>query len=193
MLRKVKLKNRKRKKKPRCVFSFKTFIIVIILIVNVLKLWKKNSQKEGDCSVEVSKCRFFIKFLQLLKQPGQLTCCFCICAGSKVESQGVLTEESGENADIHEQVAEVEKKCWWNCWNWNWNQRWFKRGERYWSNKWRYQLAGPSSSGLFTWCFLLILCLSIRQSWSTDGNTASVHPCCGSLKPSLALLLNYLP
>lgn len=193
MLRRVKWKNRKRKKKPRCVFLFKTFIIVIILIVNVLKLWKKNSQKEGDCSVEVNKCRFFIKFLQLLKQQGQLTCCFCICAGSKVESQGVLTEESGENADIHEQVAEVEKKCWWNCWNWNWNQRWFKRGERYWSNKWRYQLAGPSSSGLFTWCFLLMLYLSIRQSWSTDGNTASVHPCCGSMKPSLAMLLNYLP
>ena len=157
------------------------------------KIMKKNSQKEGDCSVEVNKCRFFIKFLQLLKQQGQLTCCFCICAGSKVESQGVLTEESGENADIHEQVAEVEKKCWWNCWNWNWNQRWFKRGERYWSNKWRYQLAGPSSSGLFTWCFLLMLYLSIRQSWSTDWNTASVHPCCGSMKPSLAMLLNYLP
>ena len=52
---------------------------------------------------------FFIKFLQLLKQRGRLTC-FCICAGTKVESQGVLTEESEEDAEVHEQVAEVGEK-----------------------------------------------------------------------------------
>ena len=36
--------------------------------------------------------------------------CFCICAGTKVKSQGVLTEESQEDAEVHEQVAEVGEK-----------------------------------------------------------------------------------
>ena len=35
---------------------------------------------------------------------------FFICAGTKVESQGWLTEESGEDAEVHEEVAEVEEK-----------------------------------------------------------------------------------
>ena len=58
----------------------------------------------------VNRCRFFIKFLQILKQHGTLTCCFCICAGTKVKSQGVLAEESQEDAEVHEQVAEVGEK-----------------------------------------------------------------------------------
>ena len=38
---------------------------------------------------------------------------FCICAGTKVESQGALTEDSeksDEDAEVHEQVAEVEEE-----------------------------------------------------------------------------------
>ena len=58
----------------------------------------------------VNRCRFFIKFLQILKQHGPLTCCFCICAGTKVKSQGVLAEESQEGTEVHEQVAEVGEK-----------------------------------------------------------------------------------
>ena len=58
----------------------------------------------------VNRCRFLIKFLQILKQHGTLTCCFCICAGTKVKSQGVLAEESQEDAEVHEQVAEVGEK-----------------------------------------------------------------------------------
>ena len=58
----------------------------------------------------VNRCRFFIKFLQILKQHGTLTSCFCICAGTKVKSQGVLAEESQEDAEVHEQVAEVGEK-----------------------------------------------------------------------------------
>ena len=57
-----------------------------------------------------NRWRFFIKFLQLLKQHGTLTCCFCIFAGTKVKSQEVLTEESQENTEVHEQVAEVGEK-----------------------------------------------------------------------------------
>ena len=56
-----------------------------------------------------NRWRFFIKFLQLLKQHGTLTCCFCIFAGTKVKSQEVLTD-SQENAEVHEQVAEVREK-----------------------------------------------------------------------------------
>ena len=110
MLRKVK-----RKKKTRCAFSSKTFIIVIIFNCKCIYNYKKktkqneNNQKEGDCSAVVNSCRFFIKFLQLLKQHGTLTCCFCIFAGTKVKSQEVLTD-SQENAEVHEQVAEVGEK-----------------------------------------------------------------------------------
>ena len=60
--------------------------------------------------MEVNRSRFFIKFLQLLKQHGTLTCCFCISAGIMVEPQGVLTEESEEDAEVPEQVAEGEEK-----------------------------------------------------------------------------------
>ena len=48
--------------------------------------------------------------MQLLKQHGTLTCCFCICAGTKVKSQGVLIEESQGDVEVHEQVAEVGEK-----------------------------------------------------------------------------------
>ena len=57
-----------------------------------------------------NRWRFFIKFPQLLKQHGTLTCCFFIFAGTKVKSQEVLTEESQENTEVHEQVAEVGEK-----------------------------------------------------------------------------------
>ena len=55
----------------------------------------------------VNRCRFYINFLQLLKQHGTLTCCLCICAGTKGKSQGVLIEESQGDAEVPEQVAEA--------------------------------------------------------------------------------------
>ena len=98
-----------------CILVQNLYNIVIIFNCNCIYNYKKtkqnkNNQKEGDCSVLVNRCRFFINFMQLLKQHGTLTCCFCICAGTKVKSQGVLIEESQGDVEVHEQVAEVGEK-----------------------------------------------------------------------------------